>query len=79
MQKTITSTKYLRLVKWLAQARNTRGLTTRELGDKLSRPNSFVTKVEQAERRLDVCEFVAYCDALDIDPHDGINIVHSKK
>lgn len=79
MDKTIGSSKYLRLIKWLKQSRIERGMTIRELGEKLKRPSSFVTKVEQAERRLDVYEYVIYCGVLDIDPREGINIILGKK
>ncbi len=52
----------------LIEARRAAGLTQAEVADKLSRPQSFVSKYEQGERRLDVIEFVAVCRALDVDP-----------
>lgn len=36
----------------------------RQLAALLEVPHSFVGKVEQGERRLDVVEFLEYCDAL---------------
>lgn len=78
MEKTIASAKYLRLLKWLKKSRIERGMTIRELGERLKRPSSFVTKVEQAERRLDVYEYITYCGALDVDPHDGIDLLIEK-
>lgn len=45
----------------------------RDLAAKLGVPHSFVGKVEQCERRLDVIEFVTYCEAMGVNPTDGIN------
>jgi transcriptional regulator with XRE-family HTH domain len=59
---------YESLHKALIEARHAAGLTQAEVADKLSRPQSFVSKYEQGERRLDVIEFVAVCHALDVDP-----------
>lgn len=75
MTKTISSNRYLRLLQWLRQSRVELGLSTRELGSRLGRPNSYVTKTEQAERRLDVAEFVDYCSALGVDPVEGIQLL----
>jgi len=44
----------------------------RDLAGKLGRPHSFIGKVEQGERRLDVIEYINYCEILDIDPIEGI-------
>ena len=59
---------YETLYQVLIDARQTSGLTQAEVASKLSRPQSFVSKYEQGERRLDVIEFVAVCHALDVDP-----------
>jgi hypothetical protein len=44
----------------------------RVLAEKLDVPHSFVQKVESLERRLDVYEYVQYCDALGLDPCVGL-------
>ena len=49
--------------------------TMRALADKLETPHSFIGKIEQNSRRLDVGEFVQYCKALDIDPTKAIREV----
>nr|WP_279291133.1 helix-turn-helix transcriptional regulator [Pseudomonas sp. S25] len=53
----------------LLEARIEAGLTQKELATKLGRPQSFVSKTENAERRLDVIEFMDLCQGLDADPH----------
>jgi transcriptional regulator with XRE-family HTH domain len=46
----------------------------RELGEKLGVIHSWIGKIEQGERRLDIVEYLRICDALGIDPHEGLNI-----
>lgn len=75
MQKTINNPKNAKLLKWLREQREAKGFNMRELGAKLDVPHSFICKVEQGERRLDVIEFIQYCKALDISPIDGINLI----
>ena len=41
-------------------------MTQVELADLLGRPQSFVSKYERGERRLDVVEFLEIADALGI-------------
>lgn len=52
----------------LVQARHAAGLTQVALAKKLGRPQSFVSKFEQGERRLDVLEFIDIARALRVDP-----------
>lgn len=42
----------------LAKARKEKGITQVKLAAKLGKPQSFVTKYEQGERRLDLIEFL---------------------
>ncbi len=79
MKKTIASNEYKALVDWLIKARQSKGYTMRDLAVKLDRPHSYVGKIEQLERRLDVIEFVEYCNALKLDPVDGIALVKQFK
>ncbi|HAS22652.1 helix-turn-helix transcriptional regulator [Idiomarina loihiensis] len=78
MHKTLHSPQHQRLVAWLKKARCDQGLTMRDLAAKLGVPHSFVGKVEQCERRLDLIEFIEYCEALDLDPGDGVRIVRKR-
>lgn len=78
MQKTIYTTKYRKLVDRIKKERLDQGLSMRDLGGKLNITHSFVSKIEQCERKLDVFEFVQYCEALNISPEDTIKILKKK-
>lgn len=60
---------------WLQDARISQKLPMRTLAERLDRPHSFVQRVENGDRRLDVVEFVEYCQALNIDPRAGLELV----
>lgn len=65
------------LISWLKEARVAQGLTMRDLAKKLEVPHSFIGKVEQCERRIDVVEYLAYCQALNLSPIEGIQSILS--
>jgi len=44
------------------------GLSQRDLAERLGKPRSFVSKVENRERRLDLLEFIAVARGLGVDP-----------
>ncbi|MBC8206879.1 MAG: helix-turn-helix transcriptional regulator [Kiritimatiellales bacterium] len=75
MNKTIHSKEYSELLKWLRAQRKQQGLTMRELGEKLGVIHSWVGKIEQGERRLDIIEYLRLCNALQIDPNEGLELV----
>jgi transcriptional regulator with XRE-family HTH domain len=52
----------------LTEARKSASTTQAELSKRLGRPQSFVSKYERGERRLDVIEFAEVAHALGIDP-----------
>ncbi len=56
--KSVFTKEYTKFVEFLIEARKTAGLTQQELALKLKRPQSFVSKYERGERRLDVIEFL---------------------
>ncbi len=72
MHKAITSDKYLSLISWLKEIRQQKDLSMRDLAAKIDQPHSFVGKIEAAERRLDIYEYVIYCRALGVNPKVGL-------
>ena len=75
MEKTIYSEDYARLLQWLRDQRKEKEVTMRELGERLGVIHSWVGKVELGERRLDLVEYVQYCNGLGIDPHKGLDLI----
>jgi transcriptional regulator with XRE-family HTH domain len=57
---------YIEFVSLLRQIRIQRGLSQRDLGKLLHKPQSFVSKVETCERRLDLIEAAEWCIALQV-------------
>lgn len=52
----------------LVERREAAGLTQAAVAARLSRPQSFVSKYETGERRIDVVEFIQIADAVGFDP-----------
>lgn len=57
----------------MIEARRAAGLTQEELAAKLGKPQSFVSKIEAGDRRLDVVEYVSWMQSMDLDPSTIIN------
>ena len=57
----------------LVSAREKSGLTQVQIAERLGKPQSFISKYERGERRLDLTEFIELADALDIDVVGFIN------
>jgi transcriptional regulator with XRE-family HTH domain len=57
------------MIELLVQARKNAGITQVELGKRLGQRQTFVSKFELGERRLDVAEFIAVSRAIGADPH----------
>jgi transcriptional regulator with XRE-family HTH domain len=68
MQKSRSTSAYRLLCDLLIKARKRAGLTQAELALRLKRPQSFVAKYENGERRLDVIELVIIAKAIGTDP-----------
>lgn len=73
--KTIYQEPYLRLVQALVQARKNAGLTQTQVAEKLAKPQSYIAKVEGADRKLDVMEFVELCEAIHQNPSELIKLL----
>jgi transcriptional regulator with XRE-family HTH domain len=66
--KSVHSGTYKAAIKVLRNARMRAGLTQQQLAKRLRRPQSFVAKVEQCERRIDIAEFIQIATALGASP-----------
>lgn len=77
MKKSLYTKENKALCDWLSSKRHESGLSIRALAVTLGIHHSIVGKIETGQRRLDVVEYLRYCRALNIDPHEGIN--HTSK
>ena len=66
MEKSIYSAEYQRLCEVLRELRHEAGLTQVEVASRLDEPQSFVSKYESGERRLDVIELRHVAQALGV-------------
>lgn len=64
MEKSIYSAQYQQLCALLRQSREDAGLTQVEVAERLDVPQSFVSKYESGERRLDVIELRHVAEAI---------------
>lgn len=78
MTKSIFYPSYDQFRRKLTIARKKAGVTQRELAEKLGKPQSFVSKCERGERRLDVQEFFQVAEALKIDPFVFLKAVYGR-
>ena len=76
--KSIFTDEYEVFLHRLVAARREAGLTQQDLATRINRPQSFVSKYERGERRLDVLEFVMICHAVSVDPCSIIREVESR-
>lgn len=56
MAKSIYTNEYRNVVKKLRKARNDAGLMQIDIAKKLKKPQSYVSKIERGERRIDIAE-----------------------
>ena len=65
LTKSVFTPGYVHFTARITELRKQAGMTQAELALRLGRPQSYVSKYERGERRLDVVEFLAVAHALD--------------
>ena len=68
--KSIYSDDYINIISVLRAIRINKNITQAEMAKLLNTTQSFVSKVENRERRLDVIELLSWIDALDVSVSD---------
>ena len=66
MEKSVFSREYDLLRKMLREAREHAQLTQIDLAERLHETQSFISKCERGERRLDLVQLRAFCKALGV-------------
>lgn len=62
MSKTIRTSEYQQVVERLKKARLDVDLTQKEVSEKIKKPQSYISKVEAGEQRLDIIELKIFAD-----------------
>lgn len=78
MKKALYERSYAAFTELLKEERKNAGLTQAALAKKLRRPQSYVSKYERGDRRLDVIEFIEVARVIGFDPHDFLRKLASK-
>jgi transcriptional regulator with XRE-family HTH domain len=78
MKRNKTSSQRITLLSLLKQLRIKAGLTQADLAKKIKLPQSFVSKYESGERRLDILELRMICSALGIALNDFVKKLEAK-
>lgn len=68
MKKALYERSYAAFTDLLKEERKSAGLTQAKLAKKLRRPQSYVSKYERGDRRLDVIEFLEIARVIGFDP-----------
>ena len=75
MSRSLFTEAYQCLLLAIIGAQLAAGLRQVDLAKRLGKPQSFVSKMETGERRLDVIEFLVVARAMGADPHQLISDV----
>jgi len=73
----VVSPDYRAVIDALKDARTKAEISQRELARRLGKPPSFVNKIEQLERRMDVLEFVAIAEAMNMQANELLKRMRS--
>lgn len=68
MAKAQHASAYKSVPPFLKRLREDAGLTQRQLGQRLRRPQSWVYNCESSNRRVDLTEFIRWCEACETVP-----------
>jgi len=72
MSRSLRSPRHRALTDFLIQKRLAAGLTQAEVAKRLGRYQSFVARVENGQKVLDVVELLEFAEALRFDPREAL-------
>lgn len=73
MKKTLENSKQKILLNLLHKLRKDRKLSQTDIAKRIKKPQSFISKYESGERRLDILELHAVCKAIGISLPDFVS------
>ena len=75
MAKAQHNNLYQVLPVFLRQLRESKGLTQRDIGAKLNKPQSYIFNCETGNRRVDVTEFISWVKACEVAPEKAFKML----
>jgi transcriptional regulator with XRE-family HTH domain len=78
MEKSLFSKSYTTFLRQLRNAREEASLTQGDLAKRLRKTQSFISKCERGERRIDVIELRDFCKALGVSFTEFVNDLDSE-
>lgn len=69
---------YRAVIAALVRIRKEKRITQVQLADALGVPQSFISKVERGERRLDIAELLHFCEILDVSIPSLVSIIPAR-
>lgn len=76
MTKSVHSARYAELRRLLVEARQAAAMTQVDAAKRLRKPQSYLSKVESGERRIDIVEFLDLAEAVGADPVAIVKKLH---
>jgi len=73
MEKTIYTREYAIVLRLLREAREQAGMTQVQLAEKLHQSQSFISKFERGDRRIDIIQLRTICYILGVSLRDFID------
>jgi transcriptional regulator with XRE-family HTH domain len=73
VEKSVFTPAYAVLRQMLVAIRKSARLSQRDLAQRLGRERSFVARIEQGERRVDVIELLWICEACGAEPREVLS------
>ncbi len=78
LKKTINAKEYHKVISLLRECRESKNITQKNLADKIGSDQTFISKIEIGERRLDIIELRVFCEALGITLTDFVSQLEFK-
>ena len=78
MEKSIYTAEYAELLRLLRETREKAGITQTDMATRLERSQSFVTKYERGECRLDVIQLRTLCQVLGTDLSSFVTVLERR-
>ncbi|WP_428685376.1 helix-turn-helix domain-containing protein [Reyranella sp.] len=75
MLKSVHTARHKLFCASLKRARKDGGLTQQDVAKKLHEHQSFVSRYETGERRLDVVEYLEICSVIGVDPSEHLRLL----